>query len=287
MQDIACIILTKDEALHIERCIRSAQQVCRDIWVIDSYSQDKTCQLAERLGAHVVQHPFTYQAEQFNWAIDTLPIHNAWIWRLDADEIISEHLAQLVDAQLPTWADSINGVYVNKQIVFMGHALKHGGWYPAPQIKIVRRGCGRSEDKLMDEHLVVLGGETVYCDGDQTDWNLHDIDWWWQKHLGYVQREARNMLAMEQQQLGATEGEAVQARLWGTNAERKRWMKRVYAHCPLYVRPVIYFLFRYIVLGGWLDGYAGWYWHTRQGLYYRLLVDRELSKLRKEQHNKT
>lgn len=283
MQDIACIILTKDEEMHIERCIRSACGLCRDIWVVDSYSTDRTCELARELGAHVVQHPFTYQAEQFNWAIDHLPITNRWIWRLDADEIITPHLLEVAERELPRLPDDVNGVYVNKKIIFMGRALLHGGWYPAPQIKLIRRGFGRSEDKVMDEHLIVLSGRTVSWDGDQTDWNLRPLDWWWQKHQGYAKREALNLLQMEQRSDAMPAAPQVQARLAGTGAERKRWFKNLYAHCPLFVRPLFYFLTRYVLMGGWLDGYAGWYWHTRQGLCYRMLVDRELCKLRKSQ----
>lgn len=281
MQDIACIILTKDEAVHIERCIRSAQVVCSDVWVVDSYSTDATCSMAEALGARVVQHAFTNQAEQFNWAIDTLPITNQWIWRLDADEIIEPQLARMAELGLAKLPGSVNGIYVNKKIVFMGRPLLHGGWYPAPQIKLIRRGYGRSEDKVMDEHLIVLAGDTVYWNADQTDWNLRPLDWWWHKHEGYAKREALNLLRMEQKPVSEASGAEVRARLLGTGAERKRWFKRVYAHFPLYVRPVIYFLARYLLMGGFLDGYAGWYWHTRQGLRYRLLVDYELSQLRK------
>lgn len=280
MLDIACIILTKDEEIHIERCIRSAQRVCRDVWVVDSFSTDQTCAIAARMGAHVVQHPFTYQAEQFNWALDYLPITNAWIWRLDADEFITEPLAAMAERELPSLPATVNGIYVNRQIVFMNRPLRHGGWYPAPQIKLVRRGYGRSEDKLMDEHLVVTSGETVRWDADQTDWSLRPLDWWWQKHVGYARREALSIRRMEL----AAEADAqphVAARLFGTGAERKRWLKQLYGHCPLYVRPVIAFFCRYVLMGGWLDGYPGWYWHTRQGLRYRWLVDRELSKIRK------
>ena len=161
----------------------------------------------------------------------------------------------------------------------MNRPLLHGGWYPAQQIKIIRQGFGRSEDKEMDEHLVVLSGRTVSWNGDQTDWNLKPLDWWWEKHRGYAKREAHMQVTAWEKQKHVSA--SVKARLFGNGAERKRWMKNLYAHCPLYVRPIIYFLGRYILLGGFLDGYAGWYWHTRQGLMYRMMVDREISKLTK------
>lgn len=95
-QDITAIILTYNEEIHIERCIQSVQKVCSNVLVVDSYSQDRTCKIAEGLGARVVQHPFENQAKQFNWAIDNIEISSEWIWRVDADEIIEDKLVKLV-----------------------------------------------------------------------------------------------------------------------------------------------------------------------------------------------
>lgn len=66
MSSIAAIILTKDEERHIERCIRSLGGVCGEIYVIDSYSTDKTVEIAEGLGARVYKHPFENQARQLH-----------------------------------------------------------------------------------------------------------------------------------------------------------------------------------------------------------------------------
>jgi len=280
--DITCIILTKDEAIHIERCVKSVQRVCREVLIVDSFSTDETCQIAENLGARVVQHKFTNQAAQFNWAIDNVEIDTEWIWRVDADEIIEDGLAEIAERELQNVPKNVNGIYVNKKIVFMNRPLLHGGWYPAQHIKLIRKGFGRSEDKLMDEHLIVTEGDTISWNGDQTDWNLKPLDWWWSKHEGYALREAQ-MQVNEANKTKVADGSEVQAKLFGTNAEWKRWMKNLYGKCPLYVRPIVYFIGRYIFMGGFLDGYAGWYWHTRQGLMYRMLVDKNIAKLRKQQ----
>lgn len=280
--DITCIILTKDEAIHIERCVKSVQRVCREVLIVDSFSTDETCQIAENLGARVVQHKFTNQAAQFNWAIDNVEIDTEWIWRVDADEIIEDGLVEIAKRELQNVPKNVNGIYVNKKIVFMNRPLLHGGWYPAQHIKLIRKGFGRSEDKLMDEHLIVTEGDTISWDGDQTDWNLKPLDWWWSKHEGYALREAQ-MQVNEANKAKVADGSEVQAKLFGTNAEWKRWMKNLYGKCPLYVRPIVYFIGRYIFMGGFLDGYAGWYWHTRQGLMYRMLVDKNIAKLRKQQ----
>jgi len=286
MSCITAIILTYNEEIHIERCIKSVQRVCADVLVVDSYSTDRTCGIAEQLGARVVQHPFENQAKQFNWAIDNVEIESEWIWRVDADEIIEEPLVQLaldaisneqsINNNSPS--EQINGIYVNKKIVFMGRPLLHGGWYPAQQIKIVRKGFGRSEDKQMDEHLIITSGKTISLDGDQTDWNLKPLDWWWEKHRGYAKREAM-MQVKRKKEKGKASSSEVEGKLFGTNAEFKRYMKNLYGHCPRYLRAIVYFVSRYFFMLGFLDGYAGWYWHTRQGLMYRWMVDREIGKL--------
>lgn len=273
---ITAIVLTYNEEKHIERCLKSLLPYCGEIYVVDSFSSDSTCEKAARMGAKVVKHEFQNQAQQFNWAIDNLEIVGGWIWRVDADEYISQALGEKVNEAINTCADDINGIYVNKAIVFHGHKLKHGGWYPAPQIKVIRKGFGRSENKVMDEHLIISSGRTISIDGDQTDENLNNLSWWTQKHNGYASREAVNMLRMR---YGMDEGEEVEPRLFGNDAERKRWLKLRYARMPLFVRPFIYFFVRYFLKLGFLDGRWGFVWYVLQGFWYRFLVDAKTLEL--------
>lgn len=275
---IAVVILTFNEEIHIERCIRSAQQVTDKVVVVDSFSTDDTCAIARKLGAAVYQHAFENHARQFNWAIENCDIQAQWIWRLDADECIEPSLASKALQAIEHVAEDVNGIYVNRKIVFMGQPLLHGGWYPAPQIKIIRKGFGASEDKWMDEHLVIFSGNTISVDGDQTDDNLNDLTWWSHKHVNYASREAINTLLMEYNlQQGAEE---VKPNFWGTNAERKRWLKMKYAKTPLFVRPLVNFFIRYILKAGFLDGKRGFIWHFMQGYWYRMLVDCKIFELK-------
>lgn len=278
-QSISAIILTYNEELHLERCITSLTPFCKEIWVVDSFSTDRTLEIARRYGARTVQHRFVYQAQQFNWALDHLDLSGTWIWRVDADEYVSPMLGERVNKAIQECDNDMNGIIVNKSIVFMGRKLKHGGWYPAPQIKVIRKGFGRSEDKLMDEHLVVTGGGTFYVDGDQIDENLHDLTWWTSKHNQYATREAMNMLWMYYG-LDLQE-DGVRPRFLGSDAERKRWLKCKYIKLPLFLRPLLFFLYRYIFLLGFLDGKAGLVWHTLQGFWYRFLVDAKVFDLQR------
>ena len=276
---IAVVILTFNEEIHIERCIRSAQQVTDKVVVVDSYSTDDTCAIAQRMGAVVYQHAFENHARQFNWAMENCDIQAQWIWRLDADEYIEPSLASKALQALAHIAEDVNGIYVNRKIVFMGQPLLHGGWYPVQHIKIIRKGFGACEDTWMDEHLVVFSGKTIAIDGDQTDENLNDLTWWSHKHVNYASREAINTLMIEYG-LRKQENE-VQPKFWGTNAERKRWLKMKYAKTPLFVRPLLNFFIRYILKAGFLDGKCGFIWHFMQGYWYRMLVDCKIYELKK------
>lgn len=276
--DITAIILTKNEEIHIERCIRSVQTICSEVLVVDSFSTDKTCEFAIAMGARVVQHEYVCQAQQFNWAIDNLPINTEWIWRVDADEYIEPRLANLASKAIAQCEQDVNGIYVNKKIIFMGKPLLHGGWFPAQQIKIIRKGHGRSENKPMDEHLVVTDGQTISVDGDQVDENLNGLTWWTDKHNRYADREACNTLSVIYGM--GDQSYTVEPRLFGNTLQRRRWFKLKYAHLPLYLRPFLNFFYRYILRLGFLDGNHRWY--VLQCFWYRYLVDAKIYELKKK-----
>ncbi len=287
---IAAIILTKDEARHIERCIRSIKGICDEIFVIDSLSTDDTEALAMKAGATaVLKNPWKNYATQFNWGLANAPITADWVWRIDADEYITPLLADEVAATLRrigSSANDINGIYVRKRIDFLGRPLLHGGWYPQYHLKIWRRGHGACENRWMDEHIRLTDGSTVTIDrrgADQVDANLNDLTWWTQKHNGYATREMVDMLMIE---YGLDDcAKEIQPRLLGTAPERKRWLKIKYVRCPLFVRPLLNFLYRYIILGGFLDGKEGLQWHFLQGCWYRFLVDAKIWEVRHRFHN--
>ena len=280
---IAAIILTKNEEKHIARCIDSLRGVCDEIWVIDSFSDDKTCEIAGRLGANVRQHAWKNYASQFNYAIHECPIKSEWLWRIDADEFLSGHLGMAVKNTLAVCGDDVNGLYVRKRIDFMGRSLLHGGWYPSYHLKVFRRGHGECEARWMDEHIILLDGKSLKVEeGDQVDANLNDLSWWTGKHNGYATREMVDML-MAEYGLDAR-GESVSAKFFGTEEQRKRWLKLKYVKTPLFVRPFLNFVYRYVFRLGFLDGKEGFVWHVLQGFWYRMLVDAKIYETKKRFH---
>lgn len=278
---IAAIILTKDEAKHIERCIRSLRDVCDEILVVDSFSTDDTCAIAERLGARVVKHPWKNYATQFNYGLKDCGIKSEWVWRIDADEFLEGHLGEAVREAIETCADDVNGIYVRKRIDFMGRPLLHGGWYPSYHLKVFRRGHGDCENRWMDEHIRLFDGRAITVEiGNQVDANLNDLSWWTQKHNGYATREVVDMLLM-QYGLDA-KAQEVCPKFFGTEEQRKRWLKIKYINSPLFLRPFLNFCLRYILKGGFLDGKEGFIWHILQGFWYRTLVDAKMYEMKKQ-----
>ena len=283
MPSIAAIILTKNEEKHIARCIRSLKDVCDEIWVIDSFSTDRTCEIAGELGAQVRQHPWKNYATQFNYAVYQCPIQAEWLWRIDADEFLEGDLGKAMKEALAHCGQNINGVYVRKRIDFMGRPLLHGGWYPSYHLKVFRNGHGECENRWMDEHIHLLDGEAIFVDaGNQVDANLNDLTWWTEKHNGYAVREMVDMLLME---YGLDDQvKEVIPKFWGTEEQRKRWLKLKYVKLPLFVRPFLNFFYRYVLKAGFLDGKEGFIWHILQGFWYRMLVDAKIYELKKRFH---
>lgn len=278
---IAAIILTKDEEKHIERCINSLKGVCDEIIVVDSFSTDRTCDIAEAMGAKVYKNPWKNYATQFNYGVYNCNIKSAWIWRIDADEFLEGNIGVAVKKALKECNDDVNGVYIRKRIDFIGKPLLHGGWYPSYHLKIFRNGHGDCENRWMDEHIRIFDGTTITVEeGNQVDANLNSLTWWTQKHNGYATREMVDMLMMEYG-LDAKAQEVV-PKFFGTEEQRKRWLKMKYVKFPLFIRPFINFFLRYILKAGFLDGKEGFIWHILQGFWYRMLVDAKIFELKKK-----
>lgn len=267
--DLTVVILTFNEEKHIERCLRSAFQVARQVFVVDSFSTDQTMVIAESLGARVWQHEFKNHATQLDWALENLPIDTKWVMRIDADEVITPSLAENIRNRLQIVPLNVNGFLVPLYVRFRGTLIRHGG-YPQWQLRIWRRGKAKIEQRWMDEKIVVRDGRVEHLRGDYIDHNLNNITWWTNKHNSYATREAIDLLNKKYSFLPTITkcGEITR------QARYKRWLKEnFYAHLPLGLRAFLFFLYRMIFRLGILDGRGGFVFHFLQGFWYRFLVD--------------
>jgi len=277
MADLAIIILTFNEECHLARALNSVESIASEIFVIDSYSFDRTVEIAHARGATVLENKFVNYAKQFQWALENAPITASWVMRLDADEIVGPNLASEIDRKLPTLGGDIAGVNLKRKHIFMGQWIRHGGRYPLVLLRIWRNGQGRIESRWMDEHMIVWGGRTVTFCGDFADHNLNGLTFFTDKHNKYATREAIDIL---NQKYGLfSRDEDLSSKSASLQAAVKRWLKeKIYNRLPFWVGPLGYFLYRYIMQFGFLDGSKGLVYHFLQGFWYRFLVGAKVAE---------
>ena len=209
-------------------------------------------------------HPWPgNQAAQFQWALDNLPIEANWILRLDADEYLTPELIAEIQERLPKLPDAVAGIVLRRRHIWRDVWVKRG-MYPTRILRIFRRGRGRSDGKLMDEHILV-DGESVEFQHDFVDHSLIPLEEWEAKHRNYARREAQSFLAGEK----------------STGAKGR--LKWCYYHLlPSFARPAIYWFRRAIVAGAYFESPEARDFTRRHAFWYRSLVEREIRSLKLE-----
>ena len=278
--DISVIILTHNEEKHIARCIKSAKKYSNKIYVIDSYSSDKTVEISKSLNVSVLQNEFINYAKQFSWALNKINFTTEWILRLDADEYLEDDLIVEIKNKLPKIDDQVVGINFKRKHIFMNKWIKYGGRYPLILLRLWRKNLGRIEDRWMDEHIIINKGKTITFKNCFCDHNLKNLSFFINKHDWYANREAVDILLSE---LNKKKCVNLNSKNTSFHASLKRYMKEnIYNNLPIGVRPFSYFVYRYFILLGFLDGKEGLIYHFLQGFWYRFLVDSKLVEFRKE-----
>jgi glycosyltransferase involved in cell wall biosynthesis len=273
---VTVVVLTFNEERNLADCLDSVVDWASEILVVDSGSTDGTVRIAEAAGARVVVHPFDTHARQWAWALGTQPIRTDWVLALDADQRVTPQLAAAIAAATadPT-AAAVTGYFLARRQVFRGRWIRHGGYYPKYLLKLFRKDAvALDETDLVDHHFSV-NGPTRRLTGDLVEDNRNEaaIFDWVAKHNRYARLQAREELQRSS---------ARSVRWFGNPDERTGRLKQLWARLPLYVRPTLYFLYRYFVRLGFLDGKEGLIFHFMQAFWYRLLVDINIDELRAE-----
>lgn len=268
MADLTTIILTYNEEKNIANAINSVKKLAKRIIVVDSFSTDKTIEIAKSLGAEIVEHEFENQAKQFIYAINHLEIDTQWIMRLDADEIISKKASKEIEEICFFNKDTdINGIVVRFEVNFLGKKLRHGGIYPFRKMIIYKKDKGYMEDRAMDEHIVLNEGKSIELKHDSYHRDYKDLNAWIDKHNKYSSREVDDYFFNNNQE----------SKQLNKSAKIKRFIKfKVYYKLPLGTRAHLYYLYRYYLKFGFLDGKEGKIFAFMQAYWYRFLVDAKI-----------
>ncbi len=273
---VSIIILTKNEAANLPTCLASLQGLNAEIFIVDSGSSDGTVDIALQAGCKVSNHPFQNHATQINWALQNLEITTPWIMRLDADERLTPELIE----ELQQTPEEITGYQVKRRVFFMGRWIRHGGYYPTWLLRVWRTDMGICEQRWMDEHIILSQGKIANLKHDIIDENKKGLSFWTDKHNRYTDRELKDILG-----LTAKEQDELLKENQFSQASQRRWVKKnLYGRSPLFLRALIYFLMRYVVGLGFLDGMEGLIFHFLQGFWYRFLVDAKIYELKRCQN---
>lgn len=280
MADLTAIILTKNEEKNIKECIESIQDVAKRIVVIDSFSSDNTVQSAKDLGVEIYQHDFLNYAKQFIYGMEIANIKTKWVLRIDADERLTDKSAAELEYLCNENEETdVNGIVVRFQVEFMGKKLKHGGIYPFRKLLVFKSGIGYIENRNMDEHIILSHGKSVEMKNDSLHHDYKDLTYWVNKHNWYASRE---VLDYYQFGLGKEDGRDLDKR-----AKLKRIIKfGIYYKLPMGMRAHLYYLYRYYIKLGFLDGKEGKIFAFMQAYWYRYLVDAKIYEHEIEKRDK-
>ena len=263
---LTVILLTYNEEPNLPQALRSVCGWADQVIVLDSYSTDRTVEIARDFGCEVYQHSFEDYARQRNHAL-TLPTRNDWVLFLDADEWLPEELKREI-AEVISRNPPENGFYIKWRFIWMGRWIRRG-YYPTWILRLFRYSKARCEERGVNEHLIVEP-PVGYLNHDFIHEDRKGLAEWIAKHVRYARREAEELL---KRQHGVEQTE-INARLFGTQAERKRWLRRhIWERLPPFVRPWFYFVYRYVLRGGFLDGKEAFVFHFLQALWFPLLID--------------
>jgi glycosyltransferase involved in cell wall biosynthesis len=276
---ITLLVTTRNEAANIERCLRSAHLFVDQIFVIDSESEDETVSIASKY-AEVVNLPYDHSKIIpwiYQWGLNNLPIRNDWVMLLEADQTLTPELKTELEQIFARASIQEDGFYVRRQQVFRGKALRFGGYGSKYMLKLFRRGTGELDPEETDTRVYVQGvvGRLRFPIIEENR-KEDEILFYLQKHLRYADVFAREELQRRQQGFKWKQ----QPRLFGTPDQRVLRLKQLFFGLPLYIRPFIYFFYRYVILLGFLDGKQGAIFHFMQAFWFRLVWDIRLEELK-------
>jgi glycosyltransferase involved in cell wall biosynthesis len=278
---VTVLVTTRNEEVNVERCLASVRGLVDQVFVLDSESADRTVEVARRYADEVRVLPYDHGRIIpwiFQWGLDNLPIRNEWVLILEADQAVTPALArELAELFRDDGAGpGCDGYFIRRRQIFRGRPIRFGGYGGKHLLKLFRRGVSGLDPEEQDTRVYVRGRVGRLASPIE-EWNRKEdaILFYLEKHLRYADAFAREELARRQ---GAIAWKG-RPRLLGHADERVLFLKSLYYRLPLYVRPALYFFYRYVLLLGVLDGKTGLVFHFLQAFWFRLVVDVRLEEL--------
>jgi len=241
---VTVILLTLNEAHHLPDALRNVAGWAEEVFIVDSLSTDRTVDIALEHGARIVQRPFTNFGDQWNFALEKLPVTTPWTMKLDPDERLSSQLKESI-AEGVMGSEACDGYEMMRRLWFMGRPLH----VVQPVLRLWKTGKCRFSDVLVNEHPLI-DGNVGQLKGLMEHHDSRDLHHWWEKQNRYTTMEA----------VMRVRGDALAAepRLFGSPLERRMWLKKAFFRVPF--RYQLYWLQLVLLRGVWRAGSGGVAW---------------------------
>jgi glycosyltransferase involved in cell wall biosynthesis len=244
---LAVIMISLNEGHNMSAVLENLSDWAQEVFLVDSYSQDNTVEIALSHGVHVVQRRFRGFGDQWNFALRELPITAPWTMKLDPDERLSDALKEALSTAMA--GGMADGFSFDRRLWFMTRPL------PVRQtiVRVWRTGQCHFTDVAVNEHPIVRGS-VRHVVGEMAHYDSPDLEHWLAKQNRYSSAEA--ISAFHRAPLSDT------PRLFGTAFQRRMWLKRHFHRLPF--RYILIFLYHWIWQGAWRAGWVGYAWsHLR------------------------
>jgi glycosyltransferase involved in cell wall biosynthesis len=244
-------MISLNEAHNMQEVLENLAGWAAEVYLLDSYSSDKTVDIALSHGVHVVQRAFRGFGDQWNYALTNLPISAPWTMKMDPDERLTDDLKYEIEHAIAERDAEIYSIPI--RLHFMGARL--------PSVlhmnRLWKTGTASFSNVAANEHALSSGlhgklvKELIHLDSPS-------LDHWVTKQNGYTTAEA----------ISQFQGKALTTppKLFGTALERRMWIKKFFWSFP--GRYTILFLYHLLIIGAWRAGKVGWIWsHLRTEVY--------------------
>jgi glycosyltransferase involved in cell wall biosynthesis len=252
---VAVVMISLNEGHHMAAVLENLQGWAQEVFLLDSYSQDDTIEIALRYGVKVYQRRFRGFGDQWNFALENLPITAPWTMKLDPDERLNDQLKQAIVQAIA--ANAADGLEVRRRLWFMETQL------PVTQnlMRVWRTGQCQFSDVLVNEHALVTG-RIMQVKGELEHYDSPDLHHWLDKQNNYTTAEA----------ISAYRGDAlaVEPRLLGSRLQRQMWLKKHFYSLP--GRYTLLFLYYWLIVGTWRAGRVGYIWAQLRADVMRLIA---------------
>jgi glycosyltransferase involved in cell wall biosynthesis len=227
---LSVIVLTKNEEKHIRDCLASVCDFADELIVLDSQSTDRTVEIARETGARIETRMFDNYPNQRNAAIDLA--HGDWILFIDADERATPELGREILNRINSSTNDnseLMGYWIPRKNYICGHWVRHTGWGPDYQLRLMRRGRVRYD--LMREvlELIIKAGLEGYLNNPLIHYNYDSWGEFFSRQDHYTTYEAKTL---------------------HNNRIRVKWRNFV-------LQPLRAFWRRYVTWKGYKDGWLG------------------------------